>query len=53
MVNDVLYKTKSDSVNNVIVLFDTLLISLFDLVNIDGQHTGVSERIKEGSVLSQ
>ena len=45
-------KTKSDSVSNGIALFETLLILILDLVNIEGQHTGLTERIKQGSVLA-
>jgi hypothetical protein len=45
-------KTKSDSVNNGIALFDTLLIHLLELINVEGQHSGLAETIKKGSVLT-
>ena len=46
-------KTTSDSISNGIALFDTLLIHLLDLVNVEGQHTNLAERIKQDSVLAQ
>jgi hypothetical protein len=45
-------ETKADSISNGITLFDTLLIHLLDLINVEGQHTGLEEKIKQGSVLA-
>ena len=46
------WKIKSDSINNGIALFDTLLIHLLELINVEGQHSGLAERIKKDSVLT-
>jgi len=45
-------ETRSDSVNNGIALFDTLLIHLLNLVSTEGQHTCLAKRIKEESILA-
>lgn len=45
--------TKSDSINNGIALFNTLLIHLLELINVDGQHRGLAERIKQDSILTR
>ena len=46
-------KITSDSISNGIALFDTLLIHILDLVNVEGQHTDLAEKIKQNSVLVQ
>ena len=45
-------ETRSDSISNGITLFDTLLLHLLDLINVEGHHPGLAEKIKQGSVLA-
>ncbi len=42
-----------DSVSNGIILFDTLLMYFLELIKIEGQHTGLAKKIKQGSVLAK